>query len=295
LPGLEQSTYLGISVLLLAALGAYHLRRNLRRRARLVGLLLILALSLNLSLGKELTILKSPSDFKAFNHLLLLNHLDGLALFKQSRVPGRWSMTAFLMVAVLAGCGFHRLLRIRRPWLKYGASILALALVMLEFAHRPAQVSAFPHPRAYDQIGQARQPEETLVEVPLGFLDGARAYGPIREDLGRMVWATRHHYRVVSCYLSRIGDRRVRHLIDQPFLRDLWYCQGNDQGLVQGAPTPGADVEQWLRRNHVTYVMVRRAGRSDAVEPYLASTRLFNRVYLDEQYALYRFNVPKTE
>lgn len=289
LPSLEQSSYLGFAVIALGLIGIYHLYRKIRNVSALAGLALIMLLSLNLSLGKELMIFGEPSHFKGLNGLLLYNYLDHFPLLNNSRVPGRWSIVCFLALTVFAGCGFHYLLQIRRPRLKYFCIGLIMTLLLVEYAHVPSKISSFPRPKVYEQIGRADRPSETIVEVPIGFMDGMKTYANTMSNVGRMVWATDHHYRIVSCYVSRIGNPRLANLVNQPFLRDIWLRQGNEQNLVPAyVPTAPEDVKNWIALNDVAYVIVKRDGNSTAVEQYIESTGLFSRVFLDQEYSLFK-------
>jgi hypothetical protein len=162
-PFSEYVAYVGLSALLLAALGAWV---TARRRRPTGAVLVLAALGLFLALG-------------AYNpaYYVLYKLVPGIALF---RAPARWLLLYSMGAALLAGVGLEAL-RLRRRW---QAGLLLLVLIELFLGSRRLAYNRPTAPAAYDSLRTA--PSHLLAnpggEEPFRFL----SLSDIRYDPGDM-------------------------------------------------------------------------------------------------------------
>jgi hypothetical protein len=149
------------------AAAAGHLRRT-HRLSSLFWLLLFIA-ALILSLGPRLKLTPADPGGLALPFGWLYQHVPGLTAI---RAPGRFAVSAFLALAMLAGRGATWLLeRLRRPGMRAAAWVALAALCLLEYGggQPPFAVYAMPDlaapPAVYKWL--AAQPPAVIVELPL--------------------------------------------------------------------------------------------------------------------------------
>ena len=144
-----------------------HLRRT-PRMGRLFWLLLFVV-ALTLSLGPRLKLTPGDPGGLALPFGWLYQHVPGLTAI---RAPGRFAVSTFLALAMLAGCGAAWLLRgLRRQGVRAAAGVALGALCLLEYGggQPPFTVYAMPDlaapPAVYEWL--AAQPPAVIVELPL--------------------------------------------------------------------------------------------------------------------------------
>jgi hypothetical protein len=140
------------------------------------------ALAFDLSLGTN-----APGYAWLFEHVPPLRAL---------RVPARFGMAVGLVLSVLAGLGFARLVGARPRWLQIVLGTAAVATLAAEGAMRSQELMSLPdrNPAVYDWL--AGQPSGVVCEYPVGRLEG-RA-GP--QDATYMYYSTRHWKPLVNGY-----------------------------------------------------------------------------------------------
>jgi len=170
--------YVGLVVLVLAAIGLRRSREEPPSRRRLAaGALAIAVTGWVLSLGPYLPL---ESGRIRLPYWLLMEVVPG---FDSMRVPSRFALTMMLGVAVLAGLGADRLLRALAArgvaWAGAAATALLVLLVSADFGlgierygTRPLRVGA-DGPEVYRHL--AALPRGPLLELPLPGPDGLRA------------------------------------------------------------------------------------------------------------------------
>jgi hypothetical protein len=168
--------FLGLVPLCLALTGLVARRpaaagERLRRTHRLSSLfwLLLFIAALILSLGPRLKLTPADPGGLALPFGWLYQHVPGLTAI---RAPGRFAVSAFLALAMLAGRGATWLLeRLRWPGVRAAAWVALGALCLLEYGggQPPFAVYAMPDltapPAVYKWL--AAQPPVVIVELPL--------------------------------------------------------------------------------------------------------------------------------
>lgn len=281
----ERFNNLGLSGAVLFALGLAFLAR--RRRAVMIALLIAAALCFDLALGYgSVNPLAAPDAGRLASPLLLFPKFLNLPLMKQARVPARWAFPLLALVATGAGCGCHWILeKIRRP--RWRAATLAglCAAVLIEFGHPATPTAPFTMPAAYEVIGTAERPTETIVEWPLFIFCGLKGFFGPPIDPARMVWATHHHYRIVTGYLSRIPVQRIAAVLNQPLLRDLWLLQDGEAGLLtDSGPTDPLTIRRWIALNDVKFIVLNKAVSCRKALQFLTGGGFASPVREDDQY-----------
>ncbi len=162
--------FLGVTVLLLAGIGVARWRpMGLGRIGR--GYWLLIGISaMILSLGPYFKWSQSDPGGFQLPFAWLYQHVPGMTVI---RAPGRFGVTVFLVLALLAAMGLTFLLRrLREGWPRLAIAAIAAALIFLEYA---GGADAFvvqpmpqrdPPPPAYAWLAR-QQPPSALVELPL--------------------------------------------------------------------------------------------------------------------------------
>lgn len=145
----DRQSFIGITVLILVALGIFTYRRALWFWLVVAFVFALLSLGPVLHVAGNAT--NIPLPYALVNTIPVLNHI---------RIPMRYGILVFLALAVMGGAG-ARVLLARRSWL-----ILPLgACVLLEAAIFPYPTLPYTVPPIYDQI--ARMPGDfTVLDIP---------------------------------------------------------------------------------------------------------------------------------
>jgi hypothetical protein len=273
---LENTVYLGVVALLLAAWGA-------RRRWREARFWLILGLvALLLSLGPVLKIGGLQTSLPLPYALL-----QRLPFYKWGRIPGRANETIVLPLAVLASLGIASLLeplrRLRKPsqgWLTTLLSVLILfdCVVAWPFPAMEASVPGF-----YQRMAQ--EPRDFAV------LDLPQWPIWLREASNRaMYYQTVHQHKIVGGYVWRLpeglegGIKAFQELVLPPVTEDM---------IPRPSPEKALQV---LNRCHIRYVVLHKGiwSAEEDTETLAALGRLLGEPFYDDQ-RLAAFLVPEIE
>ena len=182
----ESTTYVGLCVLALTALGVV-----VRRRARQpVGLLLGIGLVFSvLSLGSHLKVMGVQTGIPLPGLLF-----PELPILRLARAPGRHIVVAMLGFAILAGAGWQCL---PRRWLRAAA----LCLVAFEYAALPLPLISTQVAPVYHRLAEIPG-EFAVLEVPFGVRDGRGALG--WPDNRQIFAQTVHGRPIVAAAVSRL-------------------------------------------------------------------------------------------
>lgn len=292
----ERFNDLGVSGLILFALGMAFLAR--RHRLLMIGLLLMTLLCFNLSLGYGSV---NPMVVKNADQLaspwLLFPKFLSLPFMKNARVPARWAFPLLVLFATGAGCGCHWILeKIRRPKTRLTALACLCVAVFIEFGHSATPTASYKMPEAYAAMGKAEEKTEMIIEWPLFIFCGIKSYFGPKIDPYRMVWATQHHYRIVTGYLSRIPLQRIAYILNQPLLRDLWMLQQGMPGLlVDNKPTDAMSIRRWLFVNDVKFIVLNKTVDYQRTLKYLTGNRFAEPFKEDGRYIVLKVSAGQKE
>jgi hypothetical protein len=199
----ETTTYIGLCVLLLSALGVV-----VRRRERQpVGLLLAISLVFAvLSLGSHLKVVGIQTGIPLPG--LLLTEIPILRL---ARAPGRHVVVAMLGFAVLAGAGWERL---GPRWLRGGV----LGLLAFEYAALPLPLLSTQVAPVYHRLAEVAG-DFAVLEVPFGVQDGRGALG--WPDNGQIFAQSVHGRPIVAANVSRLPREMWPVMLSTPVIGTL--------------------------------------------------------------------------
>ncbi len=260
----ERTSYLGLTVLLLALLGAWFYRR------RGAGLWLLSALSfIILALGPQLSI-GGRAVFTVFKLSIPLPYaaLYYLPFFSIMRTPGRFVLLAMLALAVLAAFGLKALNEKLAPRLKepnfqkvalFGLSGLAALLLVFEFA--PYITTAYPNvPAIYDPLRRDNDARHAVLELPL------------RPAAHFYIAQVAHQKPLIGGYLAR--------QIDNPLVEQVPALKT----LALRNTTPDGSASQ-LREASIRYVVVNwwMLDADQQTKMRLALQQVFNRPPDDQE------------
>jgi hypothetical protein len=253
----ERTTYLGISVLALAALAlALRLWPLLRARFRPagthqptalagVGFWFLSAVSFAVLALGPLLVIGGRDHFTVFRLNILLPYglFYYLPFFSIMRTPARFSLVTILALAIVAAFGFKglwglvsagldrfRLTAPARIWLPGGLTVLVSLVILFEFA--PYVTTAYPNvPPIYNPVRQDTNPNHVVLELP------------VRPAAHFYIAQVAYNKPMIGGYLARQIDNP---LVDQnPALKTL--------ALRQPATVGSAGQ---LKEANVTYVFV---------------------------------------
>lgn len=271
----DRQSFLGITVLALALLGAIRFRRKL-----LFWILLTLVFAI-LSLGPVLHFAGAntniPLPFALVNNIPILNHI---------RIPMRYGLMVFFGASVLAGAGTLILLAWRR-WL----FIPLVALVLLEAVVFPYPTLEFRVPPVYEQIAQTRG-DFSVLEIPsFNWRHAAKneAYQAI------------HQKRILRAYTNRIAPDLADYfnLRQTPIVvRSLRILEGAEKGILteQEIAQDRAALDDTLQFFNLRYALVHRdqldAARVAEIDAYLRNVLNATMFYQDDSVTGYQLAAP---
>jgi hypothetical protein len=271
----DRQSFLGVTVLVLAVIGAIRFRREL---AFWILLTLVFAV---LSLGPVLHVTGvntgSPMPFAMANGVPILNHI---------RIPMRYGLMVFFGAALLAGAGALVLINWRR-WL----FLPAVGLILLEAAPLPYPTLEFRVPAVYEQI--ARMPGDfAVLEIPSfnwRFAAKNEAY------------QTTHQKRILRAYTNRIAPDVADYfnLRQTPIVvRSLRILEGVEQGILseEEIAEDRSVLSETLDFFGVRYAVLHRdqldEERADAIDAYLREVLGATVFYQDGQATGYEIASP---
>ena len=201
----EANLFQGVTVLLLAAIALFTMRRGMPGRRLVVAYAVLALAALLVALGPEVRLFGvtlCPGPF---------SWLRKFEMFRMIRVPARASVFLALGLSMLAAIGLDR---IRRP----GLRIVLLLLALVESMAAPLSVvaadrclrSSDPNPPIYDWL-RAQPNEGAIIELPILPNDGL-FQRPKFDDSVYLLRSTTHWRRLVNGYAGTEPReyRRVR-------------------------------------------------------------------------------------
>ncbi len=304
-----QHIYVGYVALTLAAAAVWHGRRRggswFWATAALLFFLLTLGPSLRIA-GADTGI---PLPFRLF---------EQLPFFKGNRYPSRYSVMLLASLAPLVALGAHRLLvgvgRLRRggrdfqsPGLSVGCFAAILIVLLFEHLSLPLPASNLGNVPALYDIVAAEPGDFTLLELPLGWRNGARVAGKQDVLIMQQLWyQTSHGKRLLGGNTSRNPEFKFQYFSENPTLARL-IALTNAADLPQHdalratlAALPVTDDDQaaaraWAAFLNIRYVMVHRDKLPFETEALLRELLPLTMAAEEGDLALYRVTEPLTQ
>ena len=288
----ERLNYLGWFAMALAGVGTVALWRRSRWLAATLAVLS--GITFLLSLGAVPQFAGKPFTVPApWDRLLLYQSWRNVPILSQARTPGRWILVADMAFITAAGAGFAALHRRMAGWRAPAFMSAALLAVMFEYGHRPIRTVAVNYPAAYAaHIAPPATPLDMIVETPIGLAWGTGSVGPRDTPVMRMVWATRHGYRTVSAYLGKLSAERIARLRAEPFMAELFRLQDEPPAEPAVTEADRVRVRDWVRANHLCYVVVDKNSREAATRRYLDALGFLAVSGEDASHAIYAVQLP---
>jgi hypothetical protein len=301
-----QHIYLGLSLLLLAGIGAVGGLRQRQRRSGFGFWLLAAGLFAWLTLGPTVHVKGADTGLPGPFALL-----QALPLFKGNRYPSRYSVLLILSLAMLAAIGIDIMLR-RRPTTdrsprnplsavgsRWSAVVgLLSALFLFEHLSIPLPQSDMTVPAPYYAIA-AEPGQFTLLDIPLAWRNGFRITGPLHPGfMFGQFYQTVHGRPLLQGNTSRNPEFKFQYFTEAPVINSIISLE---TGHVlpperwQADQLVAADV---LRFFGIRYVVVRPGPGTDpavtpeATLPYVEGVLPVVRTYHDPALTVYRVNLP---
>jgi hypothetical protein len=272
----DRQSFLGITLLALAVVGAIRFGR------KLLFWILVTLLFAVLSLGPVLHLAgintNIPLPFALMNPVPILNNI---------RIPMRYGLMVFFGASLLAGAGAFVLVR-WRAWL----FVPIVALLLAETMVLPYPTLEFRVPRIYEQIAQSAD-DVSVLEIPsFNWRHAAQneAYQAI------------HHKRILRAYTNRIAPDLAEYfnLRQTPIVvRSLRILEGAEQGILtdEEIAQDTSVLEDTLAFFNLRYAVLHRnqlpAERVTQLDQYLRET-LHARV-IDDADGVIAYELPQTD
>ncbi|OIO90414.1 MAG: hypothetical protein AUK03_13010 [Anaerolineae bacterium CG2_30_64_16] len=265
-----QQVYLGYVALALAAVGVWRWRRRREVWFWLAAALIFFTLTLGPSLrlaGRDLG-LSLPFALVA-----------KLPFFEGNRYPSRYSVMLLLSLAPLVALGFQIFdfrfsisdFRFRSQFyvLRFPFYVLLLTLLLFEHLAVPLPLSDLRVPALYERVA-AEPGDFALLELPLGWRNGARVAGKADILIMRQLWyQTYHGKRLLGGNTSRNPEFKFQYFSEDPTLArlialtdaaDLPQHTALRAALAADAITAAdqARARDWAAALNIRYVMVHR-------------------------------------
>ncbi len=257
----EKVSYLGYSVLLLAAMAIYFdfKKHKLRNTALWLFLLIVFGW---LSLGPDLQIMGAvtniPGIYKVYGYLPLFNLI---------REPGRFDLMVTLCLAVLSALGFAYLTEGRSKRQVMLCAAVFFALIMIEYNAIPLSLSFADAltanatiSKAYGQIG-ALAGNFTVLMLPA--LSNSNSTSPELYPAISMYYATAMNGKpIIGGYTSRENDSQIESVDSVPLAAAAQYLQ-EGYGFIYPSPIMGNVTNEsllWLEIYNTQFItMIRSA------------------------------------
>jgi len=221
-----QHIFLGYAVMVLSVLGAWRSRRSGVLRFWSVAALAFFALTL----GPTLRIAGLDTGIRG--PFLLVSRLP---LFEGNRYPSRYSVMLVLSCAMLASVGSRYLAgwierrlartggivgRGRKRWVALVMSGLML-IILLEHLSVPLPLTDLRTPSEYEGI-DAEDGDLTVLDLPLGWRNGARVLGQQDEKIMFVQWyQTSHGQRILGGNTSRNPEFKFQYFAGAPVISSI--------------------------------------------------------------------------
>lgn len=268
----DRQSFLGITVLVLAVIGAIRFRRAMGFWIFVAACFALLSLGPVLHVaGNDTNI---PLPFALANNIPILNHI---------RIPMRYGVMVFFGMALLVGAG-ALVVVVNRAWL---AMPLA-GLVLLEAAIIPYPTLDFRVAPVYEQIARA-QGDFSVLEIPsFNWRFAAK----------NEVYQAFHEKRILRAYTNRIAPDVADYfnLRQTPVMvRSLRILEGEEEGLLTDAEITQdrAVMDDTLNFYNVRYAVLHRdqlsAEQVTALDAYVRDVMKGQVFYQDDTVTGYRF------
>jgi len=230
----ETTMYLGFAPMFLAVVAIGYRKTSMLRKS-IKFWSIALAFFAVLALGPQLHLMGVDFPIPLPFRLLQLVPLVG-----ERRVPGRMIIVGMLALGILATIGISALAARYSPRLRNAGAIfacLALAVVFLEYWNSPVGLASYNLPPIYEQIA-AEDGQFSVLDLPLGRVTGNRRVGdPLggaMSDYAQLI----HGKDDIGGYLSRVEDRNLEWLPEQPGLGYLacLRCDGYPRAVDNDLP-----------------------------------------------------------
>lgn len=267
---IEQSAWLGVVPIALAALA-------LRRRDSTIRLWAIIGgLALLWALGPHLTIFGWNTGFILPNAVLRF-----LPVVSNARIPGRAMVVVMLAVSVLAGAGWHQLRGWgARPWWV----LVALMLLVIDLTPAPFPLVALDHPALYDFVRADAQPGSVL-ELPLGVRDGFGEQGLL--DHRVLYYQSIHERPLVGGFVARLPLSTRAALASDGLVQHLLTLSSPGAPPQPRLESSGGEAGN-LERLGVAFVVVDDTRASDALKAFVAERLPLQKVVRESGRTLFR-------
>jgi hypothetical protein len=201
-----------------------------------------------------------------------------------ARTPTRFSVVLMLAVAVLFAAALCWLGR-RWPARRKALVVAIGALLVFELLPAPRMLYSAEVPVMFRHIVSA--PDDTRVlELPFGIRDGTSSVGNFTAR--SQFFQTMHGKRLIGGYLSRVSERRVRDIRQDPVLDALlWLSEGKEldrsrrQSLIEAGPA-------FVRRAKVGFVVIDCVRTTEAIREFAMRAFNLELIESDGVFELYR-------
>ena len=297
-----QHIYIGCVALMLVAAAVWHGRRRARSWFWATAVLLFFLLTLGPSLRIAGADTGIPLPFRL---------VEQLPFFKGNRYPSRYSVMLLASLAPLVALGARWLLvgagRLRRgsrdfqsPGPSLGCFVVILAVLLFEHLSLPLPASNLGNVPALYDIVAAEPGDFTLLELPLGWRNGARVAGKQDVLIMQQLWyQSSHGKRLLGGNTSRNPEFKFQYFSESPTLARL-IAVTNAADLSQHdalrailAALPVTDDDRstaraWAAFLDIRYVMVHRDKLPSETEALLRELLPLTAVAEEGDLALYR-------
>lgn len=268
----DRQSFLGITILVLALIGAIKFSR------RLLFWIFVTLLFAVLSLGPILHVAgmstNIPLPFGLINNVPILNHI---------RIPMRYGVLVFLGAAVLAGAGSLTLFS-KNGWLVVPVS----GMILLEAAILPFPTLEYQVPAVYQQIAQAPG-DFTVLEIPsFNWRFAAK----------NETYQATHQKRILRAYTNRIAPDVADYfnLRQTPLVvRSIRILEGAEQGVLtkDEIAEDRAALDDTLNFFGIRYAVLHRdqldTAHANQLNSYLRDVMKATVFYQDDEVTGYQF------
>jgi hypothetical protein len=288
----ETTMFLGLSPLLLATVAiAYRRKSPLRTSIRFWSL--VFGFLAVMSLGPHLHAFSIQAP--GFMPFRLLQEVP---LIGERRVPARMIIVGALALGVLGTIGVSTLAK--RSTLKHAAPLfacLAVAVLGMEYWNPPVSLATYNVPQIYKDIGD-EDGQFTVLDLPLGRLTGNIQQGDMIGASMSDYAQTIHGKATISGYLSRVPDKDLNWLPEQPGLGYLacLACPGYPRDIdVDGTRVRALFTDlkiKYVVMNFVTFeglaTTLTRQGTAANAEAYLEDELGYQKIASGDGWLAYR-------
>jgi len=266
---MENTLYLGIMPLLLAAAALFAIRRTPHR---VFFWALVFLVFLILTCGPWLYVdgSKDVSIFGlSFSIPMPYQLYDAVPVMGQRRIPTRLLVFATLGLSVLAGAGVDVvtswLRRHVRP-LAAAAGLIILAIVALEYWNPPVHLSRLPEDPIFEQI-RDEPGDFSVLHAPWGRMTGWGINGDLFGGPMASYYGAIHHKRTFGGFISRARESELFAVGLEPGLRYL-ACPVSCPDYPAREDLDPEVVQEVFERLRIKYVALHSQTPHGTVTPY---------------------------